>query len=195
MLVTALLAVACAATLGDTTPPVRQPVVDSAAVIPFAVAMPRDTVHRRARPVAIEYDDDYYTRLTIHRDMSYAMYPLFVGQYAFGRELWNKGRDAPTWAKTGHRAFATALVGVFGVNTVTGLWNLWDSRDDSDHRALRYAHAITMLLADGAFTYAGSTLATQAQNDLSKRQLHRTITISAMAVTTPSALMMSFFNR
>jgi hypothetical protein len=196
MIVNALVAAVFAmSALGDTTPPARTPVVDSTPVIPFAVAMPTDTVPRRPRPVAIEYDDDYYTRLTIHRDLSYAIYPLYVGQYLFGRELWNKSRDAPTWAKTGHRAFATALVGVFGANTVTGLWNLWDSRHDSDHRLLRYTHALTMLAADGAFAYAGSTLATQAQNDLSKRRLHRTITLSAMGATTVSALMMTFFNR
>lgn len=52
-----------------------------------------------------------------------------------------------------------------------------------------------MLAADGAFSYAGSTLATQAQNSLAKRRLHRTITITAMGVTTLSALMMTFYNR
>jgi len=113
----------------------------------------------------------------------------------FGRQLWDKGSDAPTWAKTGHRAFATALVGVFGVNTVTGLWNLWDSRHTPEHRTLRTIHALTMLAADAAFSYAGSTLATQAQNSLVKRREHRTVTITAMGVTTASALMMTFFNR
>jgi hypothetical protein len=196
MLVNALLAAAiAAASLGDTTPAVRSPAGDSVPVIPFAIEMPQDTVRRRPRPVAIEYDDDYYTRLTIHRYMSYATYPLFVAQYIAGEELWKKSRDAPTWAKTGHRVFATALVGTFGVNTVTGLWNLWDSRDDPDHRVMRYTHAITMLLADGAFSYAGSTLATQAQNSLAKRQLHKTITLSAMGVTALSSLIMTFYNR
>ncbi len=197
MLVSALLAVVFATAVPpDTTPPVtRAATPDSVSPIPYAVEMPADTVHRRPRPRAIEYDDGYYTRLEIHRDLSYAIYPLYVGQYIFGRELWNMGNSAPTWAKTGHRAFATALVGVFGANTVTGLWNLWDSRDDPDHRALRTVHALTMLAADGAFTYAGSTLATQAQNSLAKRRLHRTITISAMGITALSSLIMTFYNR
>lgn len=197
MLLSALLAVVFATAVPpDTTPPSARPAApDSVSPIPFAVQMPADTARHRPRPRAIEYDDSYYTRLEIHRDLSYAIYPLYVGQYIFGEELWKKSRDAPTWAKTGHRVFATALVGVFGANTVTGLWNLWDSRHDPDHRVLRTVHALTMLAADGAFSYAGSTLATQAQNSYAKRRLHRTITISAMGVTALSALTMTFFNR
>jgi hypothetical protein len=198
MLVSALLAVAVAIAPipPDTNPPHAPPTApDTVAPIPFAVQMPADTVHHRPRPRAIEYDDAYYTRLDLHRELSYTIYPLYVAQYLCGRELWNKGRDAPTWAKTGHRVFATALVGVFSANTVTGLWNLWDSRHDPDHRVLRTVHAITMLAADGAFSYAGSTLATQAQNSLAKRRLHRTITISAMGVTALSSLIMTFYNR
>ena len=196
MIVSALFVAALAAgSPVDTSPPQPPVVPQTVPAIPLTVQLPGDTIRPRARVRAIEYDDDYYTRLTIHRDMSYAIYPLFVGQYVFGRELWNKSSNAPTWAKTGHRVFATALVGVFGVNTVTGLWNLWDARDDPDGRTLRTLHAITMLAADAAFTYAGSTLATQAQNSLVKRREHMTITISAMALTTVSALMMSFFNR
>jgi hypothetical protein len=197
MLVSALLAAALAiAVPPDTAPPaVHSATADSVSPIPFAVQMPADTVRHRPRPRAIEYPDAYYTRLEIHRDLSYAIYPLYVAQYIAGEELWKKSRDAPTWAKTGHRVFATALVGVFGVNTVTGLWNLWDARNDPDHRVLRTIHALTMLAADGAFSYAGSTLATQAQNSLSKRRLHKTITISAMGVTALSSLIMTFYNR
>ncbi|HUX33745.1 MAG TPA: hypothetical protein VMV51_07710 [Gemmatimonadaceae bacterium] len=190
-----LAAVLAAGTPADTTPPRPLAIPLTVPAVPVVVQDPADTIRRRPRVRAIEYDDAYYSRLTVHRYMSYAIYPLFAGQYVFGRELWNKSRDAPTWAKTGHRVFATALVGVFGVNTVTGLWNLWDARDDPDGRTLRTVHALTMLAADAAFTYAGSTLATQAQNSLVKRREHMTITISAMAVTTASALMMSFFNR
>jgi len=47
--------------------------------------------------------------------------------------------NAPTWAKTGHRVGATVIAGVFTSNTITGLWNLWDSRAVEDRRVLRYA--------------------------------------------------------
>ena len=86
-------------------------------------------------------------------------------------------------------------MGVFAVNTVTGLWNLWDGRNDPDGRTLRTVHALTMLAADAAFSYAGSTLAVQAQNSVAKRREHMTVTISAMGITALSGLMMTFFNR
>ncbi len=195
MLVHAVLALTLSTgAFADTTPPNPVPVRDSQPAAPFVVPAPRDTVRRRPRPRAIELSDAYYSRLAIHRDMSYAIYPLFAGEYVFGRRLWAESRNAPTWAITGHRVFATALVGVFAVNTVTGLWNLWDSRNVPDHRTMRIVHTLTMLIADGAFSYAGSTVATQAQNSLAKRQLHRTITISAMGLTLASSLMMTFFN-
>ena len=186
----ALVALLSVATPADTSPPA--PAVIPA--VPLTVQMPADTGRRRPRPMAIEHSDAYYTRLTIHRDLSYAIYPLYALQYIAGRELWAKSRDAPTWAKTGHRVGATLLVGVFGANTVTGLWNLWDDRHQADGRVLRTVHALTMLTADAAFSYAGGTLATQAQNSIAKRREHVAITISAMGLTTLSALMMTFFN-
>ncbi len=186
----ALIALMSLAVPPDTSPP---PAVVIPAV-PLTVQPPADTEHGHRRVMAVEHSDAYYTRLTIHRDLSYAIYPLYALQYVCGRELWAKSRDAPTWAKTGHRVGATLLVGVFGVNTVTGLWNLWDDRNNPDGRVLRTVHAVTMLAADAAFTYAGGTLATQAQNSLAKRREHVVITISAMGLTTVSALMMTFFN-
>ena len=186
---------ALAALLSLAAPPDTTPLVPAAVpAVPLTVQAPPDTGRRRPRPMAIEHSDAYYTRLTIHRDLSYAIYPLYALQYVAGRELWSKSRDAPTWAKTGHRVGATLLVGVFGANTVTGLWNLWDDRNISDGRVLRTVHAVTMLAADAAFTYAGSTLATQAQNSIAKRREHVAITISAMGLTTISALVMTFFN-
>lgn len=151
-----------------------------------------DTVHRRPR--AVQVSDAYYTRLEIHRWSAYSILPLFAVQYVTGRRLFNDPAGAPTWAKTGHRVGATLLAGAFTVSTVTGLWNLWDSRSVPENRTLRYVHALSMLAADGAFTYAGSTLATQAQNSLAKRREHRAVTLTAMGVTMASALMMKLWN-
>ncbi|HVA56405.1 MAG TPA: hypothetical protein VNF92_00830 [Gemmatimonadaceae bacterium] len=175
-----------AASPPDTTPAAGHNVPDS---IPRSIV---DTVHRRPR--AVEVSDAYYTRLQIHQWSAYSIIPLFAFQYVAGNRLFNDPAAAPTWAKTGHRVGATLLATAFTVSTVTGLWNLWDSRSVPENRALRYVHALSMLAADGAFTYAGSTLATQAQNSLAKRREHRTVTLAAMGVTLASALMMKIWN-
>lgn len=149
----------------------------------------------RVRRKAIETSEWYSRRLTIHRYVAYATIPVFGVQYLAGEQLFDKGRDAPTWAKTTHRVGATALAGMFTVNTVTGVWNWWDSRSVAQGRTLRTIHALTLLAADGAFTYAGAKLSNEAETSLDKRRLHRTIALSAMGVTIVSGVAMKLWNR
>ena len=149
----------------------------------------------RARPRAVEVSDWYGRRLTIHRTLSYTVIPIFGVQWCAGERIYKHGNQAPEWAKTTHRAGATALAGIFTVNTVTGLWNLWDSRGTPNGRTLRTIHALSMLAADAGFTYAGARLSKEAQTDFNKRRQHRTIALSSMAVTVVSGLAMKFYNK
>lgn len=153
-----------------------------------------DTVPRRRRRKTVDVSEWYSRRLTIHRYVAFATLPVFAVQYAAGEQLFAKSRDAPTWAKTTHRVGATLLAGMFTVNTVTGLWNLWDSRSVPDKRVLRTVHALTMLTADAGFTWAGARLSNQAETSLQKRREHRTVALSCMGLTIASAGMMKLFN-
>ncbi|HTE44934.1 MAG TPA: hypothetical protein VK636_06800, partial [Gemmatimonadaceae bacterium] len=127
--------------------------------------------------------------------VAYATLPVFGVQYLAGDQLYHKGAGAPTWAKTTHRIGATSLAGMFTVNTVTGVWNWWDSRSVSQGRTLRTLHALSMLAADGAFTYAGAKLSNEAETSSYKRSLHRTIALSAIGVTVVSGVAMKLWNR
>jgi len=149
----------------------------------------------RVRPRAIEVSDWYGRRLTIHRSLSYAVIPVFAAQWVAGERIYKHGNQAPDWAKTTHRAGATTLAGIFTVNTVTGLWNLWDSRSTPSGRGLRTFHALSMLAADAGFTYAGVKLSKDAETDFNKRREHRTIALSSMAVTIVSAVAMKLYNK
>jgi len=155
---------------------------------------PVDTPRTR-RPKAIDVSDWYSRRLTIHRYVAYATVPVFALQWAAGDRLYKHGSQAPTWAKTTHRVGATSLAAMFTVNTVTGAWNWWDSRSASQGRVLRTLHALTMLGSDAAFTYAGVKLSDEAETSADKRQLHRTVALSAMGVTVVSGLAMKLINR
>lgn len=164
----------------------------------IATAAPVDTPpppSRRPRPQAVEVSEWYERRLTLHRRLSYATLPLFAFQYAAGSRIWREGAAAPSWARNGHRVGAAAIAGVFTVNTVTGVWNLWDSRGVESGRGLRYVHAISMLAADAGFTWAGAVLSEQAERDPDKRSLHRTVALSSMGIAVTSGLLMKFFNR
>ena len=152
-----------------------------------------DTLRRRRRGPVIEYSGFYHTRLAIHRWLSFTMVPLFVGSYVTGDQLMKKSTDAPAWARRLHAPFATATAVVFGVNTITGLWNLWDSRKDPAGRAKRYLHSFLFMVASAGFTYAGTTLANDAEESASKRSLHRTVALSSMGVSVVSWSMMLLF--
>ena len=123
----------------------------------LALPAPDDTLKKKRR--AIEHSDAYYTRLTIHRWASYTMPPLFVGQYILGEKLIrarNRGEDAGS-ARGLHGAVAGGIAGLFAINTVTGVWNLYEDRSEPQGRARRLFHVVTMLAADAGFVATGMT--------------------------------------
>jgi hypothetical protein len=146
-------------------------------------------VRRRKKAVAVEYSDWYGRRLTIHRWASYATLPLFVGNYITGEQLLQKGNLAPSWAINAHGPLAASVATLFGVNTLTGGWNLWDGRHDPNGRAWRTTHAVLMLAADAGFTTAG-ILSNQAERSDQRRRLHRTVALSSIGVSLVSYAMM-----
>ena len=162
-----------------------------ASLLVTGLRVPEDTVRRRPR--AIEVSDWYERRLRIHRYGSYAVYPLFLSQAVAGRQIYPDPRNAPDWAKTTHRVGATALAAVFTSNTITGLWNLYDSRGTGQGRTKRYLHALFMLASDAGFTYAGAKLSDEAENDIDKRSLHRNIAYGSMAATLTGVAIMKFW--
>lgn len=162
----------------------------------LATAVPTDTPTTPAaqRVRAVEVSEWYSRRLTLHRRLSYTVIPLFAFQYAAGSQIWTKGDAAPEWARRGHRIGAATIGGVFVANTVTGAWNLWDSRHVEEGRARRYLHAASMFVADAGFTWAGAVLSEQAERSIAKRRLHRTVALSSMALSVTSGLIMYFTN-
>jgi hypothetical protein len=82
--------------------------------------------------MAFEYSDGYRTRLKIHKYASFATLPLFVAQFAVGQKLYDGNGSDGTRSLHGVLAGGTAVL--FGVNTVTGVWNLSEGRRDPNHR-------------------------------------------------------------
>jgi hypothetical protein len=153
-----------------------------------------DTVKRK-RPKSIEYSDAYYTRLTIHRVASYAELPLFATEYVLGARLLKEERTGfPSQGlKTAHTTVALGLGALFTVNTVTGVWNLWESRSDPAGRTRRLIHSVAMLGADAGFAWAGASGGGAKDSQVSANH-HRTIAVSSMALATAGTAMMWFFH-
>jgi hypothetical protein len=174
-----------------------QPVEDSLSeqipsrlVLPISLQLQPDTTAPRKRRKSIQVSDWYERRLRIHRYLAYTTIPLYAFQAIAGNQLFQESSGAPEWAKTGHRVGATALAAVFTVNTVTGLWNLWDSRSAPQGRTRRTIHAILMLASDAGFTYTGIKLSNEAENSLEKRKQHRNLAYASMGVAIAGSGMM-----
>jgi hypothetical protein len=145
-----------------------------------SVARP-DTVHRRAK--AVEVDDFYELRLRVHRYASYATIPLFVAQTVAGNQLMQadkSGAAKPGWASGVHSAGAAGLGVLFTVNTVTGVWNLWDSRHNDVGRTKRIIHSVLLLAADGGFALAGASGGDDTEGSQASRNRHRDIAYASM---------------
>jgi len=149
------------------------------------------------RPVAVEYSDGYYTRAKIHKYASFATLPLFATEVYLGQSLYDGSRDDTK--KGAHAAIGAGIGGLFAVNTVTGVWNMWEARKDPAHRKLRLLHGVLMLAADGGF------VATAAMTPDIKRlgpitlsndaSTHRTLALTSIGIATGSYLLMLFGNR
>ena len=147
----------------------------------FRLSIQSDTVRRRPR--AVEVSDAYELRLRIHRYASYTMIPLFALQSVAGNQLYQadkSGADKPLWAKGTHAVGAAGLGALFTINTVTGVWNLWESRDNDTGRTKRWIHSILLLASDAAFTYSGIS-AENAKESQSTRDNHRNVSYAGMA--------------
>lgn len=142
---------------------------------------PRDSV--------IEYSAFYYQRLTVHRWASYTMLPLFAAQYLVGSKLYDGTASSST--KDTHELLAGATAGLFAINTVTGVWNLYDGRKDPKDRRRRITHAVIMLAADAGFVTTGLLADEADQGGGGRASTHRAVAIGSMAVSTVGWLLMT----
>ncbi|HYW09105.1 MAG TPA: hypothetical protein VE913_19250 [Longimicrobium sp.] len=150
------------------------------------MAAPADTIP----VVVVDYGEWYGRRLAVHRTASYTMVPLFVAQYAAGRRLYgNPALEADDWARRAHKPLAYGVAGLFTVNTVTGVWNLWEGRKEREGRGRRTAHVLLMLAADAGFTATG-VLGSRAAGEGGSRTVHRNVAVGSMAVALAGYLIM-----
>lgn len=158
---------------------------------------PLDTT-RGQRPKAIEYSDAYHVRLKIHQIGSYLELPLFAAELIVGQKLAHdqqQGIPSSRGLRTAHSTLAAGLGVLFTVNTVTGLWNLWDSRKDPAGRTRRIVHSLGMLAADGGFLATAAAAPEREGFEFDRRGegsvgRHRGLAIASVSVATLSTAMM-----
>lgn len=151
-------------------------------------------------PVAIDYGHGYELRGKIHKYASFPMLPLFGADFVIGQSLRSElvnGEESNHAQRDAHIALGTAIYGLFGVNTVTGVWNLVQARHDPNQRTLRLVHGLLMLGADAGFVATTMTAPSGIRNGSSGRRnpAHRPLAVASMSVATASYLMMLIADR
>jgi hypothetical protein len=146
-------------------------------------------------PVAIEHSDAYQMRAKIHKYASFATLPLFATELALGQPL-----DGSNDGKKGaHAIVGAGIVGLFGVNTVTGAWNLFgEGWQDKEGRTLRLVHGLLMMAADVGFLATTASAPSTGRNGAltfqTSRATHRNLAIASVSVGTAGYLLMLFGN-
>jgi len=148
-------------------------------------------------PAVIEYSDAYRTRAKIHKIASFATLPLFAAEGVVGQKLYNAriNQEDTSTLKSTHLALAGGIGGLFGVNTVTGLWNLIESRHDPNHRTIKVVHGVLMLGADAGFLATAATGPGREggfTNETGGPSTHRAIAFTSIGAATAGYLIMLF---
>lgn len=141
------------------------------------------------RAVAFEYSDAYALRRKIHVYASLATLPLFATEVILGSKLYDG--DASDSVRSAHSAVAGGIGVLFGVNTVTGVWNMWEARKDPNGKKRRLIHGLTMLGADAGFVATGM-LAPDDDDEEGNKSLHRNVALTSIGIATGSYLYMLF---
>lgn len=135
-----------------------------------------------APAAAFEYSDGYKTRAKIHRIASFATLPLFATEVVLGQMTYD---DPSGGTKSAHVAIGATIGVLFGVNTVTGVWNLIEARKDPNGRSRRLLHGILMLAADAGFFATAAVAPDQEDaNYADQRSTHRAVALTSIGIAT-----------
>lgn len=160
-------------------------------VVQAIVADETAAMQTQAPPPPFAYSDGYRTRLKIHKISSFTFLPLVAAQGVLGKMIY----DNPTPNRRSvHSSVAWGIGGLFAVNTVTGTWNLVESRKDPNGRKRRVIHSILMLASDAGFLATALSRPSSHEKDANKylddRSTHRTLAIASISTATVGYLIM-----
>jgi len=160
--------------------------------IPSSVNPPPPAVPQTL-PTPSPYTRAYEIRQDIHKYASYATLPLFAAEYALGESLGSEPGSEGS-ARGLHAALGTGLVGLFVVETVTGGWNLWQSRHEKPHRTPRMIHSFLMIGANVGFVATSASAPSDHRPTTfdHDRKTHRNIAIASIGIGTAGYLLSVF---
>jgi hypothetical protein len=142
---------------------------------------------------AITHSDAYLMRAKIHRIASWATLPLFASQLALGASIYDGGSG---WKKGAHAVVGSGIVGLFAVNTATGVWNLFGESWNDSGRGMRLVHGLLMMAADAGFVATSISTPSEHRgiNFVADRDTHRNLALTSIGLGTAGYLIMLIGN-
>jgi hypothetical protein len=173
--------------------PIHAAIANAVGTTPLVVSAD-DAQTPAPRHVAFEYSDGYKTRAKIHKYAAFATLPLFAAEVALGQSLYNN----PSNSKSGaHVAVGTGIIGLYGVQGVTGVWNLVEANKDPNQegKKRRLTHTILMLASGAGFAITPA-FAPGHRDELevghSSANTHRAVAYTSIGIGTVGYVMMLF---
>jgi hypothetical protein len=161
--------------------------------IASSAAAAQQTSNQPVHPAAVTHSDAYLMRAKVHRIASWATLPLFASQLALGAAIYDGDGG---WKKGAHGVVGAGIVGLFGVNTATGVWNLFGESWNDSGRGMRLVHGLLMIAADAGFV--ATSLSTPSEHRgldfVADRDTHRNLAITSIGLGTAGYLIMLIGN-
>ena len=174
----------------------ENPIHDAVATVASSTALTDANAEPQSpapRVVAFEYSDAYKTRAKIHKYASFATLPLFATEFALGQSLYSNPSDSK---KGAHIAVGTSIIGLYGVQAVTGVWNLVEAEQGSRTASKNgaWSTAILMLASGAGFAITPMTRRATAigSSPASSASTHRAVAFTSIGIGTAGYLLMLF---
>jgi hypothetical protein len=119
-----------------------------------------------SRPKAFSIGSGFSARHKVHKYASYATLPLLAAEGVIGQRLLDSTGSDSGSLRSAHSALAAGIGVLFGVETVTGVWNMMDLRKISKGNSKRFFHGFLMLAADAGFIATAFTAPHKEERNL-----------------------------
>ena len=146
------------------------------------------------RVAAFEYSDGYKTRAKIHKYAAFATLPLFASEFYLGQSIYNTPSDSK---KNAHLVIGTGIIGLYGAQAVTGVWNLVEASHDPnpEGKKRRLVHSVLMLASGAGFAITPMLAPGGREflrNGSGSASAHRAVAYTSIGIGTAGYLMMLF---
>jgi hypothetical protein len=162
--------------------------------MPLFGTEPSQSSTSASQPKAVSYSKGFFARRKIHKYASYATLPLLAAEGVVGQKLLDRTNESDS-LRSAHSALAGGIGVLFGVETVTGVWNMLNSRNISSGHTKRVFHGILMLAADAGFIATAATAPHKEERNLQTgfdASTHKAVAYTTLGVAAFSYIYMLF---